>query len=181
MLRLTTLVIVFAVTFLAATVARGQTTKRDEPCSELRFLPLGTEAPTITATDVRNLPQCFNGKFIEMVGVYRVFFENSDLYDPTGGDQRTWVSFDPYYSAVKRCSSSSAMHLLDRKKGGTFGFTALGILRRGGGYGHMNGWANELQVICVETVVDFSDSGAVFDYQKPDVRKRILDWYAKQH
>ncbi len=73
------------------------------------------------------------------------------------------------------------MHLLDRKNGGTFGFIALGILRRGGAYGYMNGWANELQVICVETIVDFSGSGAVFDYQKPNVRKRILDWYAKQH
>jgi len=180
MRKLILLLTTFGVGAALCTGAIAQTNKSVDPCADWRFVSIN--APTITATVLRYLPQCFNGKFIEMVGVYRTFFENSDLYDPTGGDdQRTWVSFDQYDAAVKRCSSSPAMHTLDRKGGGTFGFVALGILRRGGGFGHMNGWANELQVICVETVVKLSDSGAVFDYQKPKARKRILDWYSKQH
>jgi hypothetical protein len=43
----------------------------------------------------------------------------------------------------------------------------------------MNGWANEFQVICLENLVDFSDSGAMLGFQSPDVRKRILGWYSK--
>ena len=159
--------------------ACAQQTKQKDPCSELRFLALLNDAPTISVTDVRNLPQCFDGKFIRLVGVYRVAFENSDLYDPTGNGGSTWVSFDPFYSAVKRCSSPQALKLLDREKGGTFGFVAMGILHRGGGFGHMNGWDNEFQVICLESLVDFSDSGVLLEFQKPNVHKRILDWYAK--
>jgi hypothetical protein len=41
------------------------------------------EAPTVDVTDVRKFPQCFSGEFIRLVGVYRIAFENSDLYDPT--------------------------------------------------------------------------------------------------
>jgi len=134
---------------------------------------------------------------------YRVAFENSDLYDPTGEEGRTWITFDPFYSAVKRCSSPGTLHTLDRKGGGTFGFVAMGIFhgpelpknvdpklpaplreRLEGtplGYGHMNGWPNEFQVICLEQVVVLSGDGLLLEYQKPDVRRRILEWYAKDH
>lgn len=195
--------IVFAIVIISSLPVCAQQTiqNQQDPCSELRFMALLNEAPTISVTDVRNLPQCFNGKFIQLVGIYRVAFENSDLYDPIGNEGSTWVSFDPFYSAVKRCSSPQALKLLDREKGGTFGFVAMGVfhgpepyqnvdpklpapirerlersLRR---YGHMGGWDNEFQVICLENLVDFSDSGALLEYQKPNVRKRILEWYAK--
>lgn len=191
--------------FVVAVLANGVSaqTKPKDPCDELRYMPLLNEAPTITATDVRKLPQCFNGKFIRLVGIYRVSFENSDLYDPTGEEGRTWITFDPFYSAAKRCNSPGTWHTLDRKGGGTFGFVAMGIFhgpelpknvdpklpaplrerleRTPLGYGHMNGWPNEFQVICLEQVVVFSGDGSLLEYQKPDVRKRILEWYAKDH
>jgi hypothetical protein len=196
--------ILFGISFFSAGAAYGQREKPKDPCDELRFMPLLNEAPTITATDVRNLPQCVSGKFIRLVGIYRIAFENSDLYDPTGDEGgRTWITFDPFYSAVKRCSDRKALHLLDRKNGGTFGFVAMGIFhgpelpknvdpklpaplrerleRTPLGYGHMNGWPNEFQVICVEEVISFSGDGSLFEYQKPDVKKRILEWYAKDH
>ena len=166
-------------------------------------MPLMNEAPTVTATDIRNLPQCVHGKFIRLVGIYRVSFENSDFYDPTGEGGRAWITFDPFYSAVNRCSDQQALHLLERKNGGTFGFVAMGIFhgpeppknvdpglpepirkaleRTTLGYGHLNGWPNEFQVICVEKIVLFSGNGSLFEFQKPDVRKRILSWYAKDH
>ena len=89
------------------------------------------------------------------------------------------------------------------KGGGTFGFVAMGIFhgtelpkhvdpklparvreqleRTPIRYGHMDSWANEFQVICVEQVVVFSDNGSLLEYQKPDARKRILEWYTKDH
>lgn len=177
--------------------------KPNDPCSDIRFMPLSSEAPTITASDVGNLPQCVHKKFIRLVGVYRITFENSDFYDPTSEAGRTWITFDPYYSAVKRCSDREAMRLLDRKDGGTFGFVALGIFhgpefpknvdpklppdlrerleRTPIRYGHMNGWPNQFQVICVEKAVLLSGNGSVLEAQKPDARKRILEWYAKHH
>jgi hypothetical protein len=195
--------VVIAAAFLGAGTVAAQQQKPKDPCDQLRFMPLLNEAPTITATDVRNLPQCIAGKFIRLVGIYRISFENSDFYDPTGDGGRTWITFDPFYSAVKRCSDREALHLLDRKHGGTFGFVAMGIFhgpelpknvdprlpkalresleRTPLGYGHMNGWPNEFQIVCVEKVVLFSGDGSLLEYQKPDVRKRILEWYAKDH
>lgn len=156
----------------------AQQNKKD-PCHELRFMPLLHEAPTVSETDVHNLPQCFNGKFIRLVGIYRIAFENSDLYDPTG-EGRSWVSFDPFHSAVKRCSAPAALKLFDRKEEGTFGFVAMGVFKSGGRYGHLNGWESEFQVICLEELKDFSESGSLFQFQTPKVQKRILDWYAKK-
>jgi hypothetical protein len=176
--RLLVLCVMLVLTLTAHTRPIKQ--KKQDPCSELRFLALMNEAPTISATDVRNLPHCFNGKFIRLIGVYRIAFENSDLCDPTGDGGSTWVSFDPFYSAVKRCSSPEALRLLNREKGGTFGFVAMGVFHSGGGFGHLNGWANEFQVICMEKLTDLSDSGSVLEYQDPKARKRILDWYAKE-
>ena len=196
------LVLMAAAIANVATVV-GQQQKPRDPCEEPPFMPLLNEAPTITATDVRSLPKCFSGKFIRLVGVYRVAFENSELYDPTGEEGRTWITFDPFYSAVKRCSAPGTLQALDRKSGGTFGFVAMGIFhgpelpksvdpklppalresleKHPPGYGHMNRWPNEFQVICIEKVVLFSGDGSVLQYQKPDVRKRILEWYAKDH
>ncbi|MFL6228536.1 MAG: hypothetical protein ACJ741_07125 [Pyrinomonadaceae bacterium] len=206
-MRLSTIILaLLGLSFFGTGAAYGQQEKPKDPCSDLRFMPLSDEAPTVTATDVRNLPQCVAGKFIRLVGIYRISFENSDLYDPTGDGGGAWVTFDPFYSAVKRCSDHKALRLLDRKHGGTFGFVAMGILRGPEppkdvdpnlpawfrerleqtprtplGYGHMNAWPNEFQVICLEEVVFFSGDGSLFEHQKPDVRKRILEWYAKDH
>ncbi len=204
LMRLIIFILVLSgISFIGAGTAYCQPGKAQDPSSDLRFMPLMNEGPTITATDVRNLPQCVSGKFIRLVGIYRIAFENPDLYDPTGDGGRTWITFDPFYSAVKRCSDRKSLHLLDRKNGGTFGFVAIGIFhgpelpknvdprlptplrerleRTPLGYGHMNGWPNEFQIICVEEVVFFSGDGSVLEYQKPDVKKRILEWYAKDH
>ena len=181
----------------------GQQKEAKDACSDTRFMALLNEAPTITATDVRTLPQCVHDKFIRLVGIYRVSFENSDFYDPTGEGGRTWITFDSFYSAVKRCSDPQALRLLEHKNGGTFGFVAMGIFhgpepsknvdprlpeairksleRTSIGYGHLNSWPNEFEVICVEKIVLFSGNGSLFEFQKPDVRKRILSWYAKDH
>jgi hypothetical protein len=179
------LFLIIGTALINAETGATQQQKAKNPCDELRFMPLLNEAPTITATDVRTLPQCFNGKFIRLVGIYRGAFENSELYDPTGEEGRTWITFDPFYSAVKRCSAPGTLHALDRKDGGTFGFVAMGIFHgpelSRNRYGHENGWPNEFQLICVEKVVVFSGDGSLLEYQKPDVRKRILEWYAKYH
>lgn len=76
--------VLLGTSLFSAGAVYGQQEKTKDPCSELRFMPLLNEAPTLTATDVRTLPQCVSGKFIRLVGIYRVAFENSDLYDPTG-------------------------------------------------------------------------------------------------
>jgi hypothetical protein len=119
MAQMRKIIVTLAVITFCSLAVRAQQTKQEksDPCSKLRFMPLLNEAPTISATDVRNLPQCFHGKFIRLVGIYRVAFENSDLYDPTGEGGATWISFDPFYSAVKRCSAPQALKLLDREKG----------------------------------------------------------------
>ena len=57
---------------------------------------------------------------------------------------------------------------------------AMGVFHSGGGFGHMNGWTNEFQVICLESLVNFSGNGATLENQNLKVRKRILDWYAKE-
>jgi hypothetical protein len=181
MRKLWKIFIAFGIVLISTFAIHTQTSqqKQKDPCKELRFLALGGEAPTVSATDVKNLPHCFDGKFIRLFGVYRAAFENSDLYDPTGNG-RTWLSYSPFYSAVKKCSSPQALKLLDRESGGTFGLIAMGVFKSGGGFGHMNGWESEFQLICVEEVKDFSKSGVLFQYQEPKVQKQILDWYAKE-
>ena len=102
-----------------------------------------------TLSDIYKLPQCFDGKFIRLAGIYRIAFENSDLYDPTGNSS-SWVSFDPFYPALKRCSTHETLKLLERENGGTFGIVALGIIKTSGRFGHMGGWRSEFQMICLE-------------------------------
>jgi hypothetical protein len=72
------------------------------------------------------------------------------------------------------------LRLLNREKGGTFGIVAMGVFQSGAGFGHLNRWANEFQVICLEKLTDLSDSGSVLEHQDPKARKRISDWYAKE-
>ncbi len=181
MLKLRNIFVVFCLMLIGIFSARAQTTQQNQkdPCKELRFLALGGEAPTVSATDVKNLPQCFDGKFIRLFGVYRIAFENSDLYDPTGNGS-SWISYSPFYSAVEKCSAPADLKLLNRKNGGTFGLIAMGVFKSGGFYGHENGWESEFQLICVEEVIDFSKIGTLFQYQTPKVQKQILDWYAKE-
>ena len=150
-----------------------------DPCADWRYVGGGEDPPTISVTEVRNLPMCFGGEFVRIVGVYRIAFETCDLYDPTTGDRVAWVSLDRFYAAAKRCSSPGTLRRLDREEGGTFGLVALGTLQRGGGFGHMNSWPNEFQVICFETVADLSRSGSVIGSQEPKDRKRILEWYGR--
>ena len=65
-----TRVLVFCVMLVLTLTAhtRPIKQKKQDPCSELRFMALMNEAPTISATDIRNLPHCFNGKFISDSG-----------------------------------------------------------------------------------------------------------------
>lgn len=181
MVKIKSLCILFFVLFTGAFAIFPQSTPQtqEDPCKNLRFLALSGEAPSVSMTDVSNFPQCFNGKFIRLSGIYRIAFENSDLYDPTENGS-AWISFSPFYSAIKRCSPPEVLKLLNRENGGTFGLTALGVLKTGGGFGHEGGWSNEFQVICVEEVKDFSKSGVLFEVQPPKVQKQIISWYAKR-
>ncbi len=181
MLKLRNYFVAFGIALISVLAVHAQTTQQSQknPCDELRFLALAGEVPTISATDAHDFPQCVDGKFIRLFGVYRTAFENSDLYDPTGNGA-TWISYSPFYSAVKRCSSPQALKLMERKGGGTFGFVAMGVFKSGGGFGHDNAWESEFQLICVEEVKDLAKTGVLFQSQTPKVQKQILDWYAKQ-
>jgi len=136
--------------------------------------------PTLNASDLHNLPQCFDGKFIRLVGIYRVAFENSDLYDPTKLGASAWVSFGPFYRTTKRCGIENALDVIHEKAGGTCGFVATGVIRTGRGYGHLGGWPHELQVICIEKIVRLADFGWNLASQDPRTRELIIDWYVKE-
>jgi len=81
---------------------------------------------------------------------------------------------------VKRCGSPTNLQILDRKPGGTFELIALGMMKTQGRFGHMNGWDNEFQVICLEKVELLSEKGYVFSAQSEKVRQKILNWYNKE-
>jgi hypothetical protein len=153
-----------------------------DPCKELRFMALGGEAPTLSIKEALQFPECVEGKLIRVYGIYRVAFENSDFYDATGTGS-SWLEFGPYYSVTKKCGSPEALKTLDSKNGGTFGLIALGILRTGGGfgYGHMNGWDSEFQMMCVEDAKKFYKNGFVFSSLPLDVQKQVVNWYEKRH
>jgi hypothetical protein len=171
----------FSCIFCGAFSTQAQTTLKSEKdlCEETRILLTSSEPLTFTFSDIEKLPQCFDGRFVRIAGVYRSVFENSDFYDPMG-KASAWLAFDPFYPAIKRCSPPNALKLLNRDAGATFGVIALGILKTNGRFGHMRGWKNEFQIICLDEIKDFSKSGAVFQYQTPQVQKQILEWYSKK-
>jgi hypothetical protein len=150
-----------------------------DPCNDLRFMALDSEAPTLSMKEALEFPECVDGKLIRLYGIHRVAFENSDYYDP-GGTGSAWLEFSPFYTLTKKCSSPGTLNLLDSKNGGTFGLVALGILRTGGGFGHMNGWDNKFQLMCIEDAKKFSNTGVLFEYQTPEVQKQILKWYKER-
>jgi hypothetical protein len=173
------LVLSFGVFFTFS--AQAQTTQKTEkdPCEQTKFQLSSSDPITFTLSDIEKLPQCFDGKFIRLVGVYRIAFENSDLYDPIEKSS-AWLTFDPFYPAIKRCSSSEALKLLNRESGGTFGIVAMGIINSNGSFGHMSGWKNQFQMICLEEIKDFSKYGLIFQAQPNKVQKQISDWYTKK-
>ena len=169
----------FHVQIFARTRSVNKLADGKDPCKDSRFLPLGNDAPTLSVTEAQEFPECVEGQLIRLYGVYRVAFENSDYYDPTGKSS-AWLS-SPYYSITKKCGSQEALHVLKSKNGGTFGLVALGILKTGGSFGHMGGWDAEFQIICVEDAKKFYKDGVVFDYLPPEIQHQILSWYEKQH
>ena len=148
-----------------------------DPCESVRIQLASADAPDVTLADVQKNSRCFNDGFIRVIGIYRTFYENSDLYDPLDQSASAWADFNPFYSAVKRCSTPTDLKILEREKGGTFGFIALGIIKTEGRYGHMGGWTKKFQVICVEKVELLSEEGFVFPSQPEKVQKKILAWY----
>lgn len=150
-----------------------------KPCEEAQIQLAGGNAPDLTLADINKNSDCYNNGFIRVIGIYRVAFENSDLYDPSGGISSAWLAFDPFYAAVKRCSDRN-LKVLNRKNGGTFGFVALGIIKTKGRYGHMNGWSYEFNPICIEKVELLSDKGYVFESQPAETKSKILEWYKSE-
>jgi hypothetical protein len=149
-------------------------------CNDARFMASSGEAPTLSIKDVLQNPECVEGKVVRLYGIYSVGFEGSVYHDPTNTDS-AWLVISPYYSIAKKCSTREAWNIWKSPDGGTFGLVSLGILRTGGGFGHMNGWDNEFQVMCIEEMKEFSTKTLLFEYQTPDVQKQILSWYKKQH
>jgi hypothetical protein len=136
------------------------------------------DSPTFRVAEVTQKPECFDGAFFRVVGIYRVSFENSDLYDPKDEKARAWLSTERFHSAVKRCSGD-ALKSLNRELGGTWGFTALGIMNTRGRFGHLGGWENQFDVICIENAELLSKEGNVFSSQPTAVQNRIVDWLNK--
>lgn len=91
-----------------------------DPCKDLRFMPLGGDAPTLSMKEAMEFPNCVEDKLVRLYGIYRVAFENSDYYDPDGTGS-AWLEFSPFYTLTKKCSSPGTLNLLDSKNGGTFG------------------------------------------------------------
>jgi hypothetical protein len=159
----------------------AQTTQQSpkDSCERTEVLLTSSKPLAFSLSNIYKLPQCFNNKLVRIVGIYRIAFENSDLYDPTGSGS-SWLTSQKFYPIIERCSSPEALKSLDRKNGGTFGIVAMGIFNTGDGYGHLGGWNSEFQMICLEEVKDFSKSGSMIQYQTPEVKKQITDWYAEK-
>jgi len=159
--------------------ARKQTGGKD-PCKDQRFMTLDGNAPTLSIKDALEFPECIEGRLIRLYGVYSAGFEGSVYGAPSDNDS-AWVEFSPYYPITKKCSAAEAISVLKSPGGGTFGLVAYGILKTGGGFGHMNGWDTEFQVMCVDEMKKFSDVTVLLEYQKPNIQKQILDWYTRKH
>jgi hypothetical protein len=170
--------IYFSLVCASSLAVSGQDAK--DPCGSVKVQLTSSDAPDVTLVEVKKDQLCFDGGFIRAIGIYRVAFENSDLYDPIDQTARAWINLDPFYPAVKRCGSPANLQTLNRKDGGTFGFIALGIIKTQGRFGHMNGWISEFQVICLEKVELLSRSGSVFSAKSGKEQKKILNWYNKE-
>ena len=151
-----------------------------DSCEPIKIALASSDAPTYTFAEIRKQPKCFDNAFIEVIGILRTAFENSDFYDPVDHSARAWFTYGPFYSAVKRCSTSQDLKALDREAGGTWGLKALGIVKTNGNFGHMNGWDFEFQAICIENVTPLSPRGYVFASQPEKTQKKIVDWYKNE-
>ena len=181
MRKIFSFIIAFIITLLYSGSVEAQRTSdsQKDPCEWIKILLASSEPLAFSLSTIYKQPECFNGKLVRVVGIYRIAFENSDLYAPTG-EGSSWLTFDPFYPVAKRCSSPDAWKLLDRKGGGTFGIVAMGIFNFGGRYGHLGGWGSQFQIICLEEGKEFSKPGTGFDAQSEKAKKQILAWYVKK-
>jgi hypothetical protein len=172
--RLVSLVVlIFALSWTAA--AQNQI----DPCESVRTKLAGSEPADLTISEIAKNPSCYADQFIRLIGIYRVAFENSDLYDPDSKTARAWVEFETYSAALKRCSRGN-LKILNRKNGGTFGFIALGIIRTMGRHGHMNAWDYQFEPICIDNVELISPSGNVFAAHDRMMQDKIVRWYKNE-
>jgi len=133
--------------------------------------------------EAAELEDCLQGKVVRIYGIYSAAFEGSVLGNLKEGPD-AWMSGEQFYSVAERCSSPAALREWKNPKGGTFGVVALGILRgRDGflGFGHMNAFDYEFQVLCLDEMKRFSDSTVIFESQTADVQKAMTSWYNKHH
>ena len=151
--------------------------RASDRCESISVQLTDPDGADFTLADINKNPGCFENALVRLRAIYRVGFENSDLYDPVDITARAWLDLDKFYPAIKRCGDASALSTITRKNGGTFGTVALGILKTSSHYGHMGGWNREFQVICIEKAVLLSKSWAVFGSQPSNTQSKIVDWY----
>jgi len=170
--------LLFIVVLVIVLGAKSSTAQKPiDPCESVRIKLAGSEPTDLTLGEIAKNPTCYADRFVRLIGIYRVAFENSDLYDPDSERARAWVEFDPFYGAIKRCSNRS-LKVLDRKDGGTFGFIALGIIRTKGRYGHLNGWDYQFEPICIDKAELLSTSGIMLDEHA--MKDKVVKWYKNE-
>jgi hypothetical protein len=162
---------------ILSTVVAAQ--RQKDACETARIQLAGGTAPDLTLAEIKKDARCYDNGFVRVIGIYRVAFENSDLYDPTAQSARAWVALDPFYGAVKQCSYKN-LKALDKKNGGTFGFVALGVVKTSGRFGHMGAWTLEFNPICLEKVELLSNNGFVFTSQPANEQLKISNWFKSE-
>jgi hypothetical protein len=150
------------------------------PCADLKFQTVDGKAPTMSIMDAIDFPECVNGKVIRLYGIYSAGFEGS-VFSDLNDSNSAWLTLSPFYPIAKKCSDPEAFKIWNSEGGGTFGFVGYGILRTNGGYGHMNGWDNEFQVMCIDEMRKFSDGTLIFKSQTPKVQKQMTNWWYNDH
>ena len=139
---------------------------------------------TLSVGELLEAPSCYKGRLVRVYGFYSNGFEISRLYaTPDGKGKTSWLSSQPYYSVVKRCTAPLDLKKLNRD-GGTFGVVMLGLINTKagideadiqsdlgskrisetrGGFGHLNAYNTEFTTMCFERVEQFSKYSIVDD------------------
>jgi TonB family protein len=150
-------------------------------CSDPRLLTDDDKAPTLSVPEAIELEDCLDGKVVRVYGIYSRGFEGSVLTD-LKDTKVAWLSTVQFSPVVRKCTSSAAFSVFKSSDGATFGIVALGILRtREGmlGFGHMNSFDEEFDVLCFDEIRQFSTTTAIYDAQPLSVQKIMSSWYNK--
>jgi len=175
---LTYLLALVCACLISSAIAQGQNRAGTQPCTPISPLAYEDGVPTVQLEMLLKEPQCYDGKFIRTYGFYRYGFEISELYClDCKSSGLIWFDSESYFAAYKRCTSKENQKRLDSENGRTVGVAVLGVVRTGGGFGHLNGSQHQFSVICIDEVKVFANDYAIPQYLSAKTLREMRDWY----